>query len=204
VSGDGTREPGDGTRERILRATLEVIAADGVGGITNRRVAAAAGVSLGSLTYHFSSQSELLRESLLTYVEDQTSRLEAIARELAARDPTLEQVSEEIERIVASGVEVRGEIAELELYLHAARDSELREAASRCFDAHERFAASALRAMGVEDAEAHAPVVVALMTGLAVRRLAGGGRTADGTSQALIAVVSGLVAGDPSPATTAA
>lgn len=195
---------GDSTRERIVKATLELIAADGVGSITNRRVAATAGVSLGSLTYHFASQSELLRESLLTYVEDQTSRLEAIAHELAAGSPTLEQVSEEIERIVASGVEMRGEIAELELHLHAARDPALREASSRCFDAHERFAASALRALGVEDAELHAPVVVALMTGLAVRRLAGGGHAADGTAQALIAVVSGLVAGDPAPATAGA
>ncbi len=41
------------TRERILHATLRTIAEQGVGAVSNRRVAAAAGVALGSLTYHF-------------------------------------------------------------------------------------------------------------------------------------------------------
>lgn len=109
-------------RQRILRATLELIAADGAGAITNRRVAAAAKVSLGSLTYHFSSQTELLRDSLLLHVEEETARREEIARNLATRNPSLDEVTHEIEQLAAGAADIPQQIAELELHLHAARD----------------------------------------------------------------------------------
>lgn len=181
-----------GMRERILRATLALISAEGVGVLTNRRVATAAGVSLGSLTYHFTSQTELLRESLLLYVEEETARQEAIAQELAGRNPPLEEITREIEQIVAGSADVLQQIAELELHLRAARDPELREASRRCFAAHEKIATAALASLGIPDAERYAPTLVALMTGLAVRRLADGGHDAQGTSDALLAVMDGI------------
>jgi AcrR family transcriptional regulator len=188
-----TSEPAaTGARERILRATLELIASGGVAAVTNRRVAAAANVSLGSLTYHFASQAQLLRESLLLYVEEETTRREQIAHELATRAPNLEQVAEAVERIIATASDIPQQIAELELHLHAARDPELRDASQRCFQAHEQIATAALTALGIPDGERHAPTVVALMTGLAVRRLAAGGGDAHGTSEALVALVRGL------------
>ena len=82
----------------MLRATLELIASGGVAAVTNRRVATTAGVSLGSLTYHFTSQAQLLRESLLLYVEEETARREQIARELAAEKPGVERVAGAIRR----------------------------------------------------------------------------------------------------------
>jgi AcrR family transcriptional regulator len=179
-------------RERILQATLELIAEDGVAAVTNRRVAAAAGVSLGSLTYHFASQSQLLRESLLLYVERETERREAVARMLEREGATLQRVAEAVEQLAGAPAEIPHQIAELELHLHATRDPELREASRRCFQAHEQIAVSALRALGLPDAERQAPTVVALIAGLAVRRLAEGGTDARGTAEALIALVRGL------------
>ena len=181
-----------GARERILRATMELIADGGVAAVTNRRVAASAGVSLGSLTYHFSSQGQLLRESMLLYVEEETARREQIARALADRQPSVEQVAEAVEHAIATASDVHQQIAELELHLHAARDPQLRDASQRCFQAHEQIAVAALTVLGIADAERHAPTVVALMTGLAVRRLAAGGHDAHGTSEALLALVRGL------------
>jgi DNA-binding transcriptional regulator YbjK len=181
-----------GARERILRATLELVATDGVGAVTNRRVAASAGVSLGSLTYHFTNQTQLLRESLLLYVEEETDRRQQIADELATQDPTVEEVAREIERLAMSASDIPQQIAELELHLQAARDPELRDASRRCFEAHEQIAAAALTALGVPDGERHAPTVVALMAGLALRRLAGGGQDAHGTSDALLTLMRGL------------
>ena len=183
---------GGGTRERILRATMELIASGGVGAVTNRRVAGAAGVSLGSLTYHFTSQGQLLHESMLLYVEEETVRRERIARELGDREPSVEQVAEAVEQIIATTSDIPQQIAELELHLHAARDPELREASRRCFAAHEQIAVAALNALGISDGARYAPTVVALMTGLAVRRLAGGGHDAHGTSEALLTLVRGL------------
>lgn len=179
-------------RERILRATLDLIAAEGVAAITNRRVAAAAGVSLGSLTYHFDSQSELLREALLLYVEQETTRRQQVARELEREGASLQRVARTIEQLAGAPTEIPRQIAELELHLHAARDPELRDASQRCFAAHEQIAVAALAALGIPDGERHAATVVALVTGLAVRRLAGGGEDASGTAEALITLVRGL------------
>lgn len=178
-------------RERILRATMRLIADEGVAAVTNRRVAATAGVSLGSLTYHFASQAELLRESLLLYVQEETDRRESIARELARACPSVEQVAQAVEQL-ATATDVSQQIAELELHLQAARDAELRDASRRCFEAHDKIAAAALGALGVPDNERHASKVVALMTGLAIRRLAEGSNDAQGTSEALLALGLGL------------
>jgi AcrR family transcriptional regulator len=180
------------TRERILRATLDLIAAEGVAAVTNRRVAAAASVSLGSLTYHFASQTDLLRESLLLYVDEETARRELVARELEREGVSLERVAETVEQLAGAASEIPRQIAELELHLQAARDPELREASQRCFAAHERIAVAALTALGIDDGDRHATTVVALITGLAVRRLAGGGEDASGTADALITLVRGL------------
>jgi len=179
-------------RERILRATLDLIAAEGVAAVTNRRVAAAAEVSLGSLTYHFDSQSELLRESLLLYMQEETERREQAAHELERHGATLERVVEMVEQLAGDPTEAPRQIAELELHLQAARDPQLREASRGCFQAHDRIAVAALTALGIPDAQRHAGTVVALVTGLAVRRLAEGGADASGTAEALIALVRGL------------
>lgn len=182
-------------RERILRATLRLIADDGVAAVTNRRVAAAAGVSLGSLTYHFHSQSQLLRESLLLYVQEETERREAVAVALERDSASLEQVAHAVEQIAGAPAEIPRQIAELELHLHATRDPELREASRRCFQAHERVAAAALLALGLPDADRHAATVVALLAGMAVRRLAAGDAEASGTAAALMTLVRGLQPG---------
>jgi AcrR family transcriptional regulator len=202
ISGNPTRPANDppnqasrevvGARERMLRATLKLIADGGVAAVTNRRVAAAAGVSLGSLTYHFASQAQLLRESLLLHVDEETSRRQQIARELAEGKPSVEEVAKAVEQLVAVPSEIPQQIAELELHLQAARDPELRRSSQRCFEAHEQIASAALSALGIPEEERHAPAVVALMTGLAVRRLAAGGQDAQGTSEALLALVRGL------------
>lgn len=183
-----------GGRERILRAAQKADAENGVAAVTNRRVAASAGVSLGSLTYHFPSKAHLLRESILLYVEEETARREAIAAELSDQELTVERVAETVEQVIANATDLPQQRAELELHLHAARNPELRAASERCFQAHEQIARAALGALGVDHGERHAATVVALMTGLAVRRLAGGGRDARGTSEALIALVRGLKA----------
>jgi DNA-binding transcriptional regulator YbjK len=183
------RAPGD-TRQRILRATLRLIGEHGVGAVTNRRVAREAGVALGSLTYHFPDQTDLLRESLLLYVREEVARLTAIADGLRARSPTPAEVAAEVERLVEGSASQSGEqAAELELHLQAARDPALREASARCFAAYEGLALAALQALDVSDAEPRARAVVTLMHGLAMRRLASGRHDAAGTAEALLLLV---------------
>jgi DNA-binding transcriptional regulator YbjK len=156
-------------------------------------VALEAGVALGSLTYHFPSQTDLLRDTLLLYVEEEVARLGALAAELRAANADAELVAVTVERIVARGAGRPEEVAELELHLHASRDPALREASQRCFGAYEDFAAAALEALGVPEPQRHARTVVALLCGLGVRRL-GTGELAEGTAEALLTVVRGAQA----------
>lgn len=127
-------------------------------------------MSLGSLTYHFTSQTELLRESLGLYVEEEVIRLEAIAAELRARHPAPGEVAAEVQRLVAESAGRPQQVAELELHLQAARDAALREVSARCFAAYEAVAVAALAALHIDDPERHAPAVVALMMGMSLRR----------------------------------
>lgn len=186
------------TRERILASTLRLIGEHGVGEISNRRVASAADVALGSLTYHFPSQTQLLREALLLYVGDEVARLRSIAAELRSTEPTAAQVAGEVQRIVERSSTRLEQVAELELHLHASRDLDLQEASARCFAAYEDLAAAALEALNVPDPARHARTVVAVMCGLGLRRLGTGEREANGTADALLTIVRGarLPAGD--------
>ncbi|MGO4425788.1 TetR/AcrR family transcriptional regulator, partial [Streptomyces sp. MCAF7] len=56
-------------RERILTATLSHIADEGVAGVSHRKIAARAGVPLGSMTYHFKGIDELLREAFTRFAD---------------------------------------------------------------------------------------------------------------------------------------
>lgn len=185
------REAGD-TRERILRATLRVIGEHGVEAVSNRRLAGEAGVALGSLTYHFPSQIELLRESLMLYVNEEAARLSDIAEAMRATGQTIEQVAGEIERIAAETQIGPEAIAELELHLQAARDPALQDASRRCFAAYDEVAVAALQALGVPDPEAHARTAVALVSGFSLRRIGTGEPDASGLAHALVVLARGV------------
>ncbi|HEY8481690.1 MAG TPA: TetR family transcriptional regulator [Spirillospora sp.] len=171
-------------RDQILQATLRLIGERGIGAVTNRAVARAAGVSLGSLTYHFPSQEDLLREALHTFVEDEIARITEYVSALSESGMSPVEAADEVEKAVAGFARGPEEIAHLELHLHAARDPHLRDTSARSVEAYDRLAAAVLTALGIPDAERHAPAVVAMLYGLAVRRLATGDTTGAGTADA--------------------
>jgi DNA-binding transcriptional regulator YbjK len=182
---------GTDTRERIMRTTLDVIGQEGLAAVTNRRVAAAAGTSLGTLTYHFTSQHDLLRDSLMLFVGEEVARLGAVSADLRRRGPEMEQVAIEVEQVVRdAGARIQG-IVEIELHLRAARDPAIRDASKRCFEAYEDLAAASLELLEVPDPALHARSVVALLYGLALRRLGTGDEDASGTAEALLTIVRG-------------
>ena len=182
------------TRERILRATLTLLAEEGTAALSNRRIAATADVALGSLTYHFPSQASLLREALLLYVGEEVERLEAIAAALRERNPDPAEVAADVEALIGRPGGGPGPLAELELHLQAARDPELQEASARCFAAYDDFAASALGVLGVTDPSRHASSFVALITGLGVRRLGTGAADTEAVTGALLTLLRGALA----------
>jgi DNA-binding transcriptional regulator YbjK len=159
--------------------------------VTNRRVASAAEVALGSLTYHFPSQVDLLRESLLLFVDEEVARQEALAMELAPRHLDAAGLVAEVERVIRESSSRVQLLAELELHLQAARDPALQDASRRCFEAYEKMAAAALKSVGVPEAERHARPVVAMMYGMGVRRLGTGSDDATGIASALLTFIRG-------------
>jgi AcrR family transcriptional regulator len=179
------------TRDRILYAALRVIGKHGIGGLTNRLVAKEAGISLGSLTYHFASQTELLRDSVLVFVDDETRRISAIADGLLNTVHTVEQAAAAAEQALTDLVLGPEEIGVYEVYVHSARDSALQGAVQQCFAAYEQVATTILGLLGVTDARRLAPHVVALVAGSQLRRLATGATQADGIAEGLLLLLAG-------------
>lgn len=165
-------KPTEDTRERVLRATLALVGEGGVANISNRNVARAAGVSLGAITYYFDNQASLLRESLELFIGEETERLAALTGALTDAELTEDQAIAALQALLELEPERR--IAKFELYLHATRDTEIRDAAMECFESYEELARTALEALGVEESESMAPILVAIIDGLQLRRLASG------------------------------
>ena len=182
-------------RHLILRSTLELIERRGIAAVTHRAVGEASDVPLGSVTYYFPTRDELLREALEMWVAEEVERLEALAAAIGA-----EHLSPE-EGAARWGELLRGndphQVAQFELYLHAARTPELRAATAAAFAAYERVAAAALEAAGLEAAAAEraAALFVALADGMGLRRLAEPGAV-EGVDGALVQLFEALARGD--------
>lgn len=166
-------------RGRILHVTLELIGEYGIGGLTNRRIAQAADISLGTLTYHFASQHQLLAEALSEFVSREVERLAAINTALQHAEISADDAARRAQEIVESAVTRREQIAQFELYLHAARDADTMETARRCYAAYEELATATLAALGAADPARGATMLIALMDGFALRRLATGEQADD-------------------------
>lgn len=111
-------------RERIITACLDVLAESGVAGASHRRIAAAAGVPLGSMTYHFAGIDELLHEAFTRFATTVSSRFEA--RMAAASDPASARAA--VVAIILEDV-ARGSdelVLSHELYTLAAREPSYR------------------------------------------------------------------------------
>lgn len=65
-----------GRREQILHAAVEVLNADGFGGLTQTRVAERAGMRQSHLTYYFPARNDLLRETAVYGCEAMLGALE--------------------------------------------------------------------------------------------------------------------------------
>ena len=163
--GDGGRAPGQadpGRRDRIIDAALDVIAANGVAGTSHRKVAAAAGVPLGSMTYHFSGMDDLLREAFSRFADRAVERFTARISQSRTPAEALDIVTGAIvDDTPSSGSDEQ--VITYELYTLAARDSSYRDITERWMD----------RARGV--LEKHfdpltARLLDALIEGLAVHR----------------------------------
>lgn len=110
-------------RDRIVDACLDVIAEAGVAGASSRRVAAAADVPLGSITYHFAGMEELLHAAFDRFATVVSDRFEARLAQASTRDEALEAVVQSI----LGGATPREMVLAHELYTLAAREPAYRD-----------------------------------------------------------------------------
>jgi len=112
-------------RDRIIDACLDVVAARGVAGTSQRRVAAAADVPLGSMTYHFAGRDELLREAFGRFTRQASAQFDRRMAEAPDRDAALRAVV----RLITLDVFAtqRDLVLSHELYTLAARDPAFRD-----------------------------------------------------------------------------
>lgn len=160
VRASGQVDPG--RRHRIIDAALDVIAAQGVAGTSHRKVAAAAGVPLGSMTYHFNGMDDLLHEAFSRFADRAVARFKV--RMTQSRNPA-EALNAVVDGLVEDipGDGLEEQVVTYELYTLAARNPAFR-------DITERWMARAREALQAHFDPLTARLLDALIEGLAVHR----------------------------------
>jgi len=163
------RESAQRRREALLRAAIELVAESGTGAATHRAIANRAGVPLATTSYFFDSIDDLLAEATLYFTADQATAYEALAAELEGAPPAL--ISAQFAAALM-GSDRTVELAQVEAYLHAARDPALRPATAAVMAAFEHSTVVALEAAGIAEPARLARTVVALVDGFMLQHLA--------------------------------
>ena len=113
-------------RNRLIDVTLDLIAEVGVAGISHRKIAARAGVPLGSMTYHFDGMDELLFEAFARFAETIIKRFE----ERLGAATTIEEARDAVVRLIHEDLTgpqaARDAVLSFELYTLAAREPRFR------------------------------------------------------------------------------
>src|SRR3954471_13804487 len=73
-------------QDAIVAATVRIVAREGVAAVTHRRLAAEAGVSLSSTTWHFTAKADILEAALHWTARREVARIAEIADRLAGPD----------------------------------------------------------------------------------------------------------------------
>ncbi|MFI1421669.1 TetR/AcrR family transcriptional regulator [Streptomyces sp. NPDC020731] len=116
-------------RERILAAALDLIAEEGVAGVSHRKIAARAQVPLGSMTYHFTGIDDLLHEAFTGYADHVVTVFEHHLAGATTADEAREAVTDLVHTL--SEGPRRDLILTQELYTLAARHERYRELCAR-------------------------------------------------------------------------
>ncbi|MFC9897102.1 TetR/AcrR family transcriptional regulator [Nocardia sp. NPDC127579] len=179
-------------RDALLRATVEIVAERGVAAVTHRAVTERAGLPLATVSYFFSSISELETEALRVFVAEERATQVAAAECLAAEQLTADAVGRAL--TAATAPRYPDSLAFFESLLHAARSEDFRDAVREALDASRAVANAALQAVGAPDPETVAPALTALAHGMALHQLAVPGSIDEsGSFQAFRALVLGYL-----------
>ena len=164
---------GPDRRRLVARTALGLLATEGGRGLTHRAVDAAASLPPGSTSYYFRTRSALLTaclDELLAQDHDEMDRMAPLvtAGELG---PVQEALTDLVLGWLTTGRERH--LARYELSLEALRRPELARHLHRGGQALRARVADVLAALGADDAEQRARILVAGVDGLLFDRIAG-------------------------------
>lgn len=161
VPGEGGRlDVGGVRRHQIVMAVRKLIASEGAGSVTIARIAAAMGTSRGVVNHHFKNKDEILRAALQSAVKDAS----AATDQIVAESSDLASLTELVVRLASTGSDWwHVYIA----FLAEATHNEFAKAAIQETDRN--FRKNLGQTLGDEG---RAAVVLALMKGLALQRVA--------------------------------
>jgi AcrR family transcriptional regulator len=153
------------SRERILDAAINRIAADGIDGVRIAKIAMDARVSTALVHYHFATREALLAEALV----------HSFDRAGEARTETGEGLKDMIDQCLPlPGEQEKDWVLWVELWLRAVRHPELRPTAAQLYARmHEWFKEAIEEELPDADADATADRILALIDGYGVRALLG-------------------------------
>jgi AcrR family transcriptional regulator len=131
-------------RTALLEAAIRVVATKGLRGLTYRSVAAEAGVTHGSVRYHFGDRDTLVEEALTFCVERSIE-----GAELTSEEPGFEDFATGLVSMVSTNPEVQA--FQYELTLEARRRPELRRVMESVNDAYRTAVHRELTRNGLDD-----------------------------------------------------
>lgn len=87
-------EHGNTTRQRILRAAVEVLVTKGFANLTIKDVAQATGIAFGNVTYHYPSKDALIDDMLTLLLDDYRQRFASLGAPLSLAESPVRQLVE--------------------------------------------------------------------------------------------------------------
>jgi AcrR family transcriptional regulator len=148
------------TRQKIIQSGVELLQTQGIAALTQPRVARAAGVSQGNLTYHFPTRNDLLLAVAEAAIEGVLGHLKNIAIDPAGGD-----LGTVLGELIPRQAPVR---VMLGLIVAAEDNPALRAALDGLFTRVRRGITGLLEARGLGGTPEHALIAHAAFVGLAV------------------------------------
>ena len=151
-------------RQALLEATIRIVATQGLRGLTYRAVAAEAGVTHGSVRYHFGDRATLIEEALVYCVERSIE-----GTELTSDLPGFDGFARGLVSLVVADPDAQA--FQYELMLEARRRPELRDTVRRVNESYRVATHQELARHGLDDPDL-TDLVCAALDGLVFQQTA--------------------------------
>lgn len=156
-----------GGREALMEATIRVVARQGLRGLTNRTVAAEAGLTHGLVSHHFGSRDALV-EATLRYVVDRSISDPVLGAEISSVEEFADNLTQMVEADADSQVFL------YEILLEGRRRPELAGAIHGLYDDFREAARRQLELIGLGGTPGLHLAVFACLDGLVLQYLTDG------------------------------